>query len=88
MTKMISHVASNFKFNISEAVSISEELLELVPGLVWAVMRPGGEAPTQSENLRLPTRAPRRAGPGEPSPSFTETMLILLVIHFLFEYCR
>merc|ERR1711892_1474565 len=64
-----------------------EELLELVPGLVWAVLTPGGEQPTQSENLRLPTRPPRHR-PKEPSPSFTETMLILVVIHLLFEYCR
>jgi len=64
-----------------------EELLELVPGLVWAVLRPGGEAPTQPENLRLPTRPPRHKHK-EPSPSFLETMLILVVIHFLFEYCR
>merc|ERR1712241_1081086 len=54
-----------------------EELLELVPGLVWAVLTPGGEQPTQSENLRLPTRPPRHKRP-EPSPSFTETMLILV----------
>ena len=66
---------------------VSEVLLELVPGLVWTVLTPGGEQPTQSENLRLPTRPPRHKRP-EPSPSFTETMLILVVIHFLFEYCR
>jgi len=64
-----------------------EELVELVPGLVWAVLSPGGEQPTQPENLRLPTRPPRHKHT-EPSPSFTETMLILVVIHFLFEYCR
>ena len=66
------------------SMHVSEELLELVPGLVWAVLTPGGEQPTQPENLRLPTRPPRHKRP-EPSPSFTETMLILVVIHFLFE---
>merc|ERR1712025_889129 len=37
-----------------------EELLELVPGLVWAVLKQGQEAETPSENLRPPTRPPRR----------------------------
>jgi hypothetical protein len=68
-------------------VPVSEELLELVPGLVWAVLTPDGEAHAQPENLRLPTRPPRHKHK-EPSPSFTETMLILVVIHMLFEYGR
>ena len=65
---------------------VSEQLVELVPGLVWAVVQAGpASAPTPAENLVLPTRRPRHE---QPSPSFIETMLILVLIHFLFEYFR
>ena len=60
-----------------------------MPGLVWAVLQAGPDSQGLSppENLVLPTRRP---GPGheQPSPSFIETMLILLLIHFLLEYFR
>ena len=67
------------------SLRVSEQLLELVPGLVWAVVRPGPDLATPPENLVLPTRRP---GTEQPSPSFLETMLILILIHFLFEYFR
>ena len=66
---------------------VSEQLLELVPGLVWAVVRPGPDLATPPENLVLPTRRPG-GHEQQPSPSFIETMLILILIHFLFEYFR
>ena len=50
---------------------VSEELIELVPGLIWAVVETGqGEAglSSSSENLVM---AP---SPEQPSPSFLETM--------------
>ena len=56
-----------------------------MPGLVWAVVQPGPDSPTPPENLVLPTRRPRHE---QPSPSFIETMFILVLIHFLFEYFR
>merc|ERR1712098_910702 len=64
-----------------------EELLELVPGLGWAVLKQGQEAETPSENLRPPTRPPRRP-PHRPEleASLLETLLIVLLIHLLFEY--
>ena len=61
---------------------VSEELLELIPGLLWAVVEPGAEADRSPENLVM---APR---PQQPSPSFLETMFILILIHILFEYFR
>ena len=64
---------------------VSEQLVELVPGLVWVVVQPGPDSPGPPENLVLPTRRPRHE---QTSPSFIETMLILLLIHFLFEYFR
>ena len=68
-----------------KSLRVSEQLLELVPGLVWAVLQPGPDSPTPPENLVLPTRRPRHE---QPSPSFIETMFILVLIHFLFEYFR
>lgn len=64
---------------------VSEELIELVPGLIWAVVETGqGEAglSSSSENLVM---AP---SPEQPSPSFLETMFILILIHLLFEFIR
>ena len=64
---------------------VSEELIELVPGLIWAVVDAGkGEAglSSSSENLVM---AP---SPDQPSPSFLETMFILILIHLLFEFIR
>jgi len=61
-------------------------LIELVPGLVWYVARPGrpaGEA-GQPENLRPPP--PPHNPP--PEPSLPETLVIVAIIHFLFEYIR
>ena len=68
---------------------VSEELLELVPDLIWAVVEPGQGHPDTDrghpENLVLPTRHPRHE---QPSPSFLETLFILILIHLLFEYIR
>ena len=64
---------------------VSEELIELVPDLIWAVVRAGeGEQglSSSSENLVM---AP---SPDQPSPSFLETMFILILIHLLFEFIR
>merc|ERR1719222_1879690 len=64
----------------------AEELLELVPGIVWAVVNHGAEEPTRSENLRPPTVPPRRAMAREEQASLIETLLILALIHLLFEH--
>merc|ERR1712061_722223 len=64
----------------------AEELLELVPGLVWAVINSGEEEPTRSENLRPPTVPPRRTMAREEQASLLETLLILALIHLLFEH--
>ena len=64
---------------------VSEELIELVPDLIWAVVKTGeGEQglSSSSENLVM---AP---SPDQPSPSFLETMFILILIHLLFEFIR
>lgn len=64
---------------------VSEELIELVPDLIWAIVKTGeGESglSSSSENLVM---AP---SPDQPSPSFLETMFILILIHLLFEFIR
>jgi len=63
-----------------------EELVELVPGLVWAVIEPGSEEPTRSENLRPPTARPRHTLASEQEASLLETLLILVLIHLMFEH--
>ena len=68
-----------------EDAHVSEELLELVPDLIWAVVEPGkGDVNRDSlpENLVMPRRHE------QPSPSFLETLFILILIHLLFEYIR
>ena len=46
----IEQLSSSF----SELLYVSEELLELVPGLVWAVINSGEEEPTRSQNISVP----------------------------------
>ena len=73
-------------FSETEDFSVSEELVELVPGLVWAVVVPGAEEPTRAENLRPPTVAPRRRMAMDQEATLLETLLILALIHLLFEH--
>lgn len=67
---------------------VPEELVELVPGLVWAVVAPGAEEPTRGENLRPPTQPPRSQMALTEEASLVETLLILALIHLLFEHGR
>lgn len=63
-----------------------EELVELVPDLVWYIKRPGRdlEAGAQPENLRLPAHSHIKP----PEPSLRETLLIVTLIHLMFEMIR
>ena len=67
-------------------INVSEELVELVPDLIWAVVGTGQGRPDlhqqPSENLVMPRRQETA------SPSFIETMFILILIHIMFEYIR
>ena len=78
--------ALHFAISLVEDDHVSEELVEIVPGLIWAVIKPGSKDHSlqPSENLILPTPH----SPSQPSPSFIETMFILILIHILFEYVR
>ena len=68
-------------------INVSEELVELVPDLIWAVVGAGQGRPDlhqqPSENLVMPRLRQETA-----SPSFIETMFILILIHIMFEYIR
>ena len=70
----------------SSVTLVPEELVELVPGLVWVVVAPGAGAATRPENLRPPTAPPRRALARQGEASLLETLLILALIHLLFEH--
>ena len=60
--------------------------MELVPGLVWVVVKEGEEQRTKREGLHGPTLPPRRTLASRQEASFLETLLIVALIHLLFEH--
>ncbi len=83
---MVSYLAVHM-VGSEDQIENDEELIEIVPDLVWYIVRPGrqgAEPASRPENLRLPVHTP--ANP--PEPSLRETLVIVALIHLLFEMIR